>query len=79
MNNQEIRAKEGEIGSMVEGELDKYRKRLLEVIELDLENFYGGPAKWPTGIHPKEEVEDILIAVFNQAVEMCINKLKEYR
>lgn len=43
----------------------------------DLEDLYGGPAEWPRNTSPvTQEEEDLLVNVWNEAVEACLKVVR---
>ena len=44
----------------------------------EIETLMGGPRDWPKGINPPaEDSEDVLVDVWNAAIDAVIKKLKE--
>ncbi len=69
----EVRNSEMEISGIIEGGLEKYREALKSILELNMENLYGGGKDDPKC---NEENEQAIIEIWDNAVESCINIVK---
>lgn len=73
----EVRSAELDTVSVIEGGLLKYKGLLKVILQNALENLFGGPREWPTGINPRDEdSEEQLVSVWNDAIDKAIEKVK---
>ena len=62
---------------IIDKAMEDYKKVLKEALVQILENHYGGPAKWPTGVYCNEDDEDALVDVWNAAIEVAVEEVKK--
>lgn len=59
----------------VENALDKYKKALKIALEIKIENYYGGPAKFKEKIHNEDE-QKFAKAIWDEAIEKAIEEVR---
>jgi len=74
MSKKEVRNADMEITGIIEGGLATYKEALKTILQNTMEDLYGGGK-----VEPKctEENEDAVLETWNNAVEACIEKVKE--